>query len=168
MESKAKLMGHPVHQMLVVFPLGLLATSVIFDMVAYSRTNPEWSMAAFYMMGAGIIGGLIAALFGLIDWLAIPPATRARAIGAWHGLGNVLVLLLFAGSWMMRWDDSAAPSNVALILSFAGVCLALVTGWLGGELMDRLGVGIDDGANLNAPSSLTWRAHRQWHQNRPA
>lgn len=167
MESKAKLVGHPIHQMLVVFPLGLLATSVIFDIVAYAQTAPEWSIVAFYMMGAGIIGGLLAAAFGLVDWLAIPPATRARAIGAWHGLGNVLVLLLFAGSWALRWDDPAAPRDLALTLSFVGVCVALFTGWLGGELMDRLGVGIDDGANLNAPSSLTWRAHR-WHQNHPA
>lgn len=168
MESKAKLVGHPIHQMLVVFPLGLLATAVIFDIVMLWQNNPEWSIAAFYMMCAGIIGGLLAAVFGLIDWLAIPSGTRAKAIGAWHGLGNVVVLVLFAASWSMRFEDPGTPSHSALTLSFVGACLALVTGWLGGELMDRLGVGIDDGANLNAPSSLTWRAHRQFHQNRPA
>ena len=158
MESKAKLFGHPIHQMLVVFPLGLLATAVIFDLIWLGTGAPQWSTAAFYMIGAGIIGGLAAALFGLIDWVAIPSGTRAKAIGAWHGIGNVIVVLLFAGSLALRWNAPEIPTNSALTLSFIGVLLALVTGWLGGELVDRLGVGIDEGANLNAPSSLS--SHR--------
>jgi uncharacterized membrane protein len=157
MESKAKLLGHPIHQMLVVFPLGLLATAVIFDLISLGTGAPQWSTAAFYMIGAGIIGGLIAALFGLIDWVAIPSGTRAKAIGAWHGIGNVIVVLLFAASFAFRWNAPERPDNSALTFSFIGVLLALVTGWLGGELIDRLGVGIDEGANLNAPSSLSGR-----------
>jgi len=145
--------------MLVVFPLGLLATAVIFDILTLWTSNARWSGAAFYMIGAGTVGGLVAAVFGLIDWLAIPAGTRAKAIGAWHGLGNVVVLLLFAGSFFLRWDSPGAPDVSALACSFLGVILALFTGWLGGELIDRLGVGIDDGANLNAPSSLTNRMH---------
>ena len=160
MESKAKAFGHPIHQMLVVFPLGLLATAVIFDLITLGSGAPQWSKAAFYMMGAGIIGGLAAAIFGLVDWLAIPSGTRAKAVGAWHGLGNVLVVLLFAGSFMLRWNAlETLPDTSALTLSFAGVLLALVTGWLGGELVNRMGVGIDDGANLNASNSLTDHAH---------
>ena len=78
MESKAKLLGHPIHPMLVVFPLGLLATAVIFDAIALARENGAWSGMAFYLIAAGVIGGLVAAVFGLIDWLAIPSGTRAR------------------------------------------------------------------------------------------
>jgi uncharacterized membrane protein len=155
MESKAKLLGHPIHQMLIVFPLGLLATAVIFDIIALVTGRPAWSDAAFYMIGAGIVGGLIAAVFGLIDWLAIPAGTRAKAIGAWHGGGNVLVVLLFAISWYLRSEVPGPPPTTALFPSFAGAVIALVTGWLGGELVDRLGVGVDDGAHLDAPSSLT-------------
>src|SRR5579862_3597868 len=168
MESKAKLVGHPIHQMLVVFPLGLLATAVIFDGLTFLLRNSAWSTAAFYMIGAGIVGGLVAAVFGLIDWLAIPHATRAKAVGAWHGLGNVVVVILFVGSWIMRWNAPGDPSTLAIVLSFLGVIMALVTGWLGGELMDRLGVGIDEGANLNAPSSLHWRTGSQWHTSHSA
>lgn len=157
MESRAKLLGHPIHQMLVVFPLGLLAMAVIFDLLALGLANGYWSEIAYWMMAAGIITGLLAAPFGAIDWLAIPSATRAKRIGAVHGIGNVLVVLLFAVSWMMRGDLPAAPGGMALALSFAGAGLALFTGWLGGELVDRLGVGVDDGAHLNAPSSLTGR-----------
>lgn len=155
MESRAKLFGHPIHQMLIVFPLGLLATSVIFDLFFDVTGNTRWSDAAFYMIGAGIVSGLIAAVFGLIDYLAIPPGTRAKSVGAMHGAGNVVVLLLFTGSWFLRWSDPAESGTLAYLCSYAGAGLALITGWLGGELVDRLGVGVDDGANLNAPSSLT-------------
>ena len=160
MESKAKLLGHPIHPMLVVFPLGLLATAVIFDAIALARENGAWSGMAFYLIAAGVIGGLVAAVFGLIDWLAIPSGTRAKVIGLWHGVGNVVVVALFAVSWFLRWGTPNAPATLALILSFVGVVLALVTGWLGGELVDRLGVGVDDGAHLDAPSSLSGRPAR--------
>jgi uncharacterized membrane protein len=107
------------------------------------------------MIAAGIIGGLCAAVFGLVDWLAIPNGTRAKRIGLWHGGLNVLVVLLFAISWFIRKGGEQIPSNGALVLSFAAVVIALVGGWLGGELVDRLGVGVDSGAHLNAPSSLS-------------
>src|SRR3954469_17063215 len=101
MESRAKLLGHPIHPMLIVFPLGLLATAVIFDVIALATRNGAWSGMAFYLIAAGIIGGLAAAVFGLIDWLAIPSGTRACAIGLWHGVGNVVVVALFAVSWFL-------------------------------------------------------------------
>ncbi len=155
MESRARFLGHPVHQILIVFPLGLLATSVIFDIIGLATHDGKWSTIAFYMIAAGVIGGLVAALFGLIDFLAIPGNTRARYVGRVHGWGNLVVVLLFAVSWYLRLPDAAAPQVLALVLSFVGVVLAGFTGWLGGELVDRLGVGVSDGANLNAPSSLS-------------
>jgi len=158
MESRAKLFGHPIHQMLIAFPIGLLATAVIFDIIYRSGGNTELALAAFWMIAAGIIGGICAAPFGLIDWLAIPPGTRARSVGLWHGLGNVAVLALFGASWLLRRDMPRRPENLEFILSLAGAALALVTAWLGGELVDRLGVGVDEGANLDAPSSLSHKS----------
>jgi uncharacterized membrane protein len=107
------------------------------------------------MIAAGIIGGLLAAVFGLIDWVGIPSGTRAKAIGLWHGGANVVVVLLFIVSWFLRRPDPQSPGSIALALSFIGVGIALVSGWLGGELVERLGVGIHEGANLNAPNSLS-------------
>jgi uncharacterized membrane protein len=150
-----KIAGHPVHPMLIVFPLGLLATAVIFDIITLSTSDGKWSTMAWYMIAAGIIGGLLAAVFGLIDWIGIPSNTRAKAVGLWHGGLNVLVVLLFAVSWLLRRPEPASPSSLALTLSFAAVIIAMVAGWFGGELVDRLGVGVDAGANLNAPSSLS-------------
>lgn len=155
MESKVKVAGHPLHPMLIVFPLGLLATGVIFDIIGMVTDGPLWSQVAYYVIGAGVIGGLAAAVPGTIDWVAIPAGTRAKRIGLLHGVGNVIVLGLFVLSWLLRRPNPAAPPTEAIVAGLLGFGLAAVTGWLGGELVDRLGVGVDDGAHLDAPSSLT-------------
>jgi uncharacterized membrane protein len=143
--------------MLIVFPLGLLGTSLLFDIAHVASDNGQWALISYWMIIAGVISGLVAAVFGLIDWLSIPSGTRAKRIGMLHGGGNVVVVLLFILSWLMRRDDPLAPEGLAIALSAVAVGLALVTGWLGGELVDRLGVGVDEGANLDAPNSLSGR-----------
>src|SRR5215217_8467966 len=102
MESRAKLAGHAIHPMLITLPLGLLGTAVVFDIIRAFTDDADFAVASFYMLAAGIIGGLLAALFGLIDWLAIPAGTRAKRVGLWHGAGNVVVVVLFAVSWLLR------------------------------------------------------------------
>ena len=161
MESKAKLFGHPIHQMLIVFPLGLLATSFVFDLIYLATNNARFADISFWMIVSGVIGGLIAGIFGLVDWVAIPKHTRAKRIGAFHGLGNVLVVGMFIASWLLRYEVPTVPGMGAIVLSGLAVLFALVTGWLGGELVDRLAVGVDDGAHLDAPSSLTGRPARE-------
>ncbi len=157
MESRAKTMGHPIHPILIPFPLGLLSTSVIFDVVYLLTGNGKWSEISFWMIAAGVIGGLAAAVFGLIDWLAIPSGTRAKAVGMWHGASNVVMVTLFIVSWLLRADDQGDPGTVAIILSFGAGGLASLGGFLGGELVVRLGVGVAEEAHLNAPSSLSGR-----------
>ena len=157
MESKVKFAGHPVHPMLIVFPLGLLSTAVIFDIIYLVSDNPQWTVVAYYMIGAGVIGGLAAAVFGWLDWIAIPAGTRARRIGLWHGVGNVIVLALFILSWVLRRETAEVPPTGAIVAALSGVVIALITAWLGGELVDRLAVGVDDGAHLDSPSSLSQR-----------
>ena len=154
MESKAKALGHPIHPMLIVFPLGLFSTAVIFDVVYLITDHGRWSDYAWHAIAIGVVGGLLAALPGLVDWLAIPAGSRAKRIGLAHGAGNVLIVALFGLSWLLRMDAPRDPSALALVLSFAGIALGSVTGWLGGELVGRLGVGVDAGASLNTPSSL--------------
>jgi len=161
MEARAKLFGHPIHQMLIVLPLGLLAGAVLFDVLSLVLGGDDWRVVAYWLIPAGVITGLTAALFGLLDWTRIPGGTRAKRIGVLHGLGNVVVVLLFTGSWLLRSASDPEPSGSALLLSFAGGGLAMITGWLGGELVDRLGVGVDDGAHLNASSSLSGRPAHQ-------
>jgi len=158
MESRAKIFGHAIHPILIVYPLGLLSAAVIFDIIYLFTGNPTWTTVSFWMIAAGIIGGLLAAVFGLIDYLSIPAGTRAARIGLLHGSINFAVMVLFIVSFVLRWNIPAAPSTVAFAFSFVGVVAALLGGWLGGELVERLGVGVDSGANLDAPNSLTHRA----------
>ena len=156
MNRPVKFLGHPVHPMLVVYPLGLLSTGVIFDLIAMATGNPGFHVVSYWMIAAGLVGGLLAAIIGFMDWLSIRSGTRAKTVGGWHGLGNLVIVLLFATSWWLRSGvDGNVPSSLAFILSLLGFGLALVTGWLGGELVYRLGMAVDQGAHENATSSLS-------------
>jgi uncharacterized membrane protein len=158
MESRAKLLGHPVHPMLIVLPLGLFIAAVVFDVLYLWRGTPTFATVAYWNIAGGIIGGLLAAVFGLIDWLAIPSGTRAKRIGLLHGGSNVLVVAAFALVWWTRSDAAdVAPTTAVFVIELGALVLGSVAGWLGGELVDRLAVGVDDGAHLDAPSSLSGR-----------
>ena len=156
MESRAKALGHPIHPMLIVFPLGLLSTSVLVDIIRLMTANTPLAYVSFVMIMAGLLGGVAAAVFGLWDWFHIPAGTRAKAIGLWHGLLNIFVIVLFGYSAYLRaGQPNNVPDSLAFILALAGLIIGGLSGWLGGELVDRLGVGVDHGANLNAPNSLS-------------
>jgi uncharacterized membrane protein len=151
----ARLLGHQIHPMIVVFPLGLLAASLIFDIVHLATNRVVFSETAYWNILAGILGGLSAAVFGFWDWLAIPKRTRAKRIGAIHGLINFTVVVLFIVNLLIRRGQvDNIPTTAALALSFIAIAFALVGGWLGGELVERLGIGVADNAGPNAPSSL--------------
>lgn len=154
MESRVRLFGHPVHQQLVAFPVGLLVTTTVFDLVHAISGSAMVATAAYWMLAAGVIAAALAAPFGALDWMAIPSGTRAKRIGALHGGGNVLVLVLYGLSWWLRRDAMADPPGTAIVVSVVGVALAGCTAWLGGELVSRLGVGVSKDAGLDAPSSL--------------
>jgi uncharacterized membrane protein len=156
MSGPVKFLGHPVHPMLVVYPLGLLSTGVIFDLISMGTDNEGFYVVSYWMIAAGLVGGLLAAIFGFMDWLSIRSGTRAKSVGGWHGVGNLVIVLLFATSWWLRSGvEDNVPGTLAFSLSLLGFGLALVTGWLGGELVYRLGMAVDEGAHENAPSSLS-------------
>jgi uncharacterized membrane protein len=159
MTSRAKALGHPIHPMLIPFPIGLLTTAVVFDIIYLITDRTGFTTAAAYAIAGGIIGGALAAPFGWIDFFKIPADTRAKRIGLLHGTINAVVLVLFAVSWLLRLNAGGwEPTPLALAFSFVAVVIATVAAWLGGELVDRLAIGIDEGANPDAPSSLT---HKQ-------
>jgi len=138
MKPRARILGHPIHRVLIVFPLGLLATSFFFDVAWLVRGREQLALVAWWLIIAGVIGGVVAAVFGVVDWLAIPQGTRARRVGALHGGGMGVVAVLYAASWVLRRDAPSDPETGAILLSGLGVLLTVVTGWLGGELADRM------------------------------
>lgn len=154
MDSRVKVLGHPVHQILVPMPIGLLVGSVGMDLWGWSRDDPSWTVAAHRMMGVGILAGMGAAPFGTIDWLSLPADTRAKRVGAVHGGSALAALALFAGSWWLRRNEPDDPPLAARLLSLAAVGVLSLTTWFGGELVARLGVGVSRTAHLNAPNSI--------------
>lgn len=155
MESRAKFLGHPVHQMLVPIPAGLFIVGALLDIVDTFVTADWIPVVSFWNLALGIAAGLFAAIFGAIDLSKVPGATRAKRVGVIHGLGNVVAVAFFAVAvWSRRDNPSYATDTLALTLEVLAFAILGVTAWLGGELVDRLGVGVDDGANMNAPSSL--------------
>lgn len=152
-ESRAKLLGHPVHQMLVTFPIGAFGLAVTSDVLHAWTRKRRYAEAAQIALDFGIVTASLAAPFGAMDYFSITPETRAKRVGRWHGLGNVAVLALFGASRWLRTRREAPPK--AKYLSGAGFLLTGVTAWLGGELVDRHAVGVDANASLDAASSLT-------------
>lgn len=154
MKTRAEFLGHPIHQMVIALPLGLLATAATFDAISVATDNRELARAGHHMQTAGLLTALGAAVPGAMDWWDIPSSTRAKKIGLLHGIGNLAVTGLFGASWLLRRRRPNRVTGTGLALSIGGALLALMTGWLGGELVDQLGIGVHEGANVDAPSSL--------------
>ncbi|MGC5017077.1 DUF2231 domain-containing protein [Micromonospora sp. DT47] len=155
MESRLKVLGHPVHPMLVMFPVALLVTGTLFDIVDTVGGPDFLAEVAYWNITVGLVGALLAAAAGSVDLLAIPAGTRAKRVALTHAAANVAVVLLFAAVWVVRLNaDSRSAGGALLAIEVVGVAILGVSAWLGGELVDRLGVGVDRDAGLDAPSSL--------------
>lgn len=102
METRVKVLGHPLHVILIVYPLGLLPVSFLFDLIYLITGNPRFSIASYWMLVAGILGGLAAAVFGVADWTVIPRATRAKRVGTLHGVINAVAVVIFILAWFLR------------------------------------------------------------------
>jgi uncharacterized membrane protein len=161
MAGKINLLGHPVHPMLIVFPLGLLPTAVACDIIYWITHNPHWGHIAYWLIAAGVLSGIVAALFGFADWWALPGGTRAKQLGVSHLVVNAIMLVLFAISWWLRRAAPDQPTTITTALAVVAVLFGSVGGWLGGELVYRLSVGVDFDAHVNSPSSLSGRPAKE-------
>lgn len=138
--STAQVAGHPLHPMLVPFPIAGFAGALVCDLI--STTDPFWTRASEYLLGAGIVMALLAAVMGFIDLLG-EPRIRALTIAWVHFLGNLVIVLIEAFNWYRRYSSGTADTT-GVILSLIAVVLMLVTGWLGWEMVYRRRVAIAD------------------------
>jgi uncharacterized membrane protein len=156
MKARVLVARHALHPMLVMFPLGLLTTSVVWDICRLATDNPVWGTISFWTIVAGVIGALLAAVPGFIDWLALPRRTRARTIGLYHMVLNLAVVALFVISLAARWTpggyDDAGVSR--MVWGWLAVAITTISAWLGGELIETHGISVREGASPNAPSSF--------------
>lgn len=146
MRSRANIKGHPIHPALIPFPLALWATSFIVDILYYFMRHPTLLTIAKFMLAAGCIAAVVAAIFGIIDWLGINN-DEVKRVANWHARLNVIALIVFAISLFLRmggYSDLVGRSlTIPFLLSLVGVILISISGWLGGELVFRYGVGVD-------------------------
>jgi uncharacterized membrane protein/nitrite reductase/ring-hydroxylating ferredoxin subunit len=144
MRSRAQISSHPIHPILVTFPIGLFITSLVFDAIAVNRNLPSLWAAAWYCILAGNIMAVAAAIAGTIDLFSVvPPASSARSRGYKHAILNALVLVLFISVAAYRGGPSARPDQTSFILSGIAVFCLLISGWLGGTLVYRNQIGVD-------------------------
>jgi len=142
MASPASINGHPIHPILVAFPIGLWVFSLVCDIVYVMGWGGSiWNDVAFYSMAGGIVGALLAAAPGLIDLISISDP-KVKSIGIWHMTINLIVVALFAFNLWLRMG-SASGSQIPMALSVLGVILLGVSGWLGGEMVFKHAVGVE-------------------------
>lgn len=144
--------GHPIHVILVVFPIGLYVFSVIFDIVYAAGSGPGWYTAAYYNLLFGVVTTIPTALFGAFDYTLIRDP-RAKSTAARHGGVMMATFGLFLLSLFLRTvaaTEAGAPIAgtpwiASFALSIAGMALLAYGAWLGGELVyrHRVGVGIE-------------------------
>jgi uncharacterized membrane protein len=153
MASPASIGGHPVHPMIIPFPIALWVFSLVADVIYLWRGNPVWrDWIAFYALLGGIIGAAAAAVPGLIDWLSLTDKAVVK-IANWHARLNVIALLIFAGSFYLRTTGGSglisSSYTVAIALSVFGVVLITISGWLGGEMVFKHGVAVSSGSSAS-------------------
>lgn len=143
MKSKANIKGHPVHPMLVGFPIAFFTGTLIFDLLAYANDNPFSWQTGKYLEIAGIVAGLVTAIPGIVDYFGtIPPESSAKKRGTKHGLINVVMLIVFAMALYCRSIINMF-SLLVIALEVIGVILIIISGWLGGTLVFRNQIGVD-------------------------
>jgi uncharacterized membrane protein len=145
-QSTAKIAGHPIHPMLIPFPIAFFVATFVCDLVYWQTASAAWATAATWLLGAGIVMAALAAVAGLTDVLG---EQRIRALNDawWHAGGNVIVVLIEIYNWYARYDQGAAAVvPKGLILSLVVVCILLFTGWKGWNMVYRHRVGVADEA----------------------
>lgn len=144
--SRAAVLGHPIHPALIPFPIAFLVGAFVTDIVATTSDSDLWPSASLWLTAGGVATGVLAAAVGLVDFLAI--ARARRRIGWIHFVGNAVALVLAAVSWAIRVGDPVdAVVPTGIVLSGAVAAILGVTGWAGGELSYRHGIGVDLGTD---------------------
>lgn len=145
-KSTASIAGHPIHPMLVPFPIAFFVATSVCDLAYWLGGNPFWFRAAIWLLGAGLVTGFLAALAGLIDALGDQQIRALRDLW-WHGGAIALVVVIEIGNWLLRLvQGPAAIVPIGLVISLVVVGLLLFAGWKGWEMVYRRRVGVSDAA----------------------
>ena len=164
MASPASLGKHPIHPMIIPFPIALWIFSLVADVIYLWRGNPIWKdYISFYAMLGGILGAVVAAVPGFIDWLSIS-GNPTKKLADWHARLNVIALLVFIADFYLRTAGGSrwiGPSlTVPLLLSVLGVVLIGISGWLAGEMVYVHGVAVEPQSSKSAEPETSGTVRR--------
>lgn len=159
MSSPASIGGHPIHPMIIPFPIALWIFSLVADVVYLWRGNPVWKdYISFYALLAGILGAAVAAVPGIIDWWSIRDR-KVKRLANWHARLNIAAVVIFAIDLYLRTTAGAQWIGESLSIPFAlsliGVLLITISGWLGGEMVYVHGVAVEPGSASEPQSGFT-------------
>lgn len=155
--STASIAGHPIHPMLITFPIAFFVATFVCDLVYWQSANSAWATAGRWLLGVGLVMAALAALAGLADVVGEP---RIRALSDlwWHAGGNVLVVLIQLYNFFIRYSQgTASVLPEGLVLSLVVVCILLFTGWKGWEMVYRYRVGVADAEESPAAATRPTR-----------
>jgi uncharacterized membrane protein len=138
--------GHPFHAMLVTVPIGAWTGAIVFDLVSFFADDPQaFVHGAMWLVGIGVVGAVVAAVFGLLDLSILTPGTKARRIALTHMALNIAAVVLFAVSFLLRLNGpSDEPAVAGFVVALLGYAAVGASGFLGGELTYRHGVRVAD------------------------
>jgi nitrite reductase/ring-hydroxylating ferredoxin subunit/uncharacterized membrane protein len=162
MQSRASIKGHPIHPMLIPFPLAFLAGGFLFDLAGVALLRaPLWSVG-YYLTIAGVGTALLAALPGFVDYFfTVPPGSSGKARATRHMLAMLTVVALFAVAWLLRGGSAEAPGTASLVLEGGGALLLGIGGWMGGTLVSRNMISVDHRyANMGRWSEASYPAEK--------
>ena len=144
MRSSAHFKSHPIHPMLVPFPLAYLSGSALINVWARVMNRPEWFTTANHLSRLGIAASFAAAVPGLIDYVfAVPPRSSARKRATNHMMANLSAVALFAAARIGRRSGGRRPTLAAIATELGGTGLLIAGGWMGGTLVYRNQIGVD-------------------------
>jgi len=141
--STAKIGGHPIHPMLIPFPIVCFIGTLVTDIVFLNNHNPGWATASRYLLGVGIVMAALAAVAGLTDFMG-DDRIRGAGDAVKHMLANVTAVVLEVVNFVLRLNSDDAIAKVGIYLSVIVVLILVYSGWKGGDLVFRHGIGVDD------------------------
>jgi uncharacterized membrane protein/nitrite reductase/ring-hydroxylating ferredoxin subunit len=163
MKSRANIKGHPIHPMLIPFPVAFFTGTLIFDILGLINDNPGFWIIGQWLIIAGIIGAGAAAIPGVIDYFGtVPPDSTAKKRATKHGLTNITMLIIFCIAAVYRRKTEAEPA-IIISLESAGFILMSIAGWMGATLVYRNQIGVDP----RYANAGKWKEETVQHSEKP-